>query len=129
MEPTRLGRIKSRLQPLDCLPVQHHHIKTAGRQLAQTHQVVPSRKNNSTLFDVTHACGSATMVSVDPAAHLDEYMGAIGCPRDEIYFSAAAAGRPIIAGNQLQALALQIAQSLIFGGIAALFDGAQRRGF
>jgi hypothetical protein len=86
---------------------------------------VPRGKNSPPLLGVAHTGSFATMLRVHAAAHFDNDVGAVRRMHDGVIFSATMPGRPIIARNQPQALALQIAQRFIFGGIAALFGGAQ----
>ena len=68
---------------------------------------------------------------VDPAgaaapAHLDKHRGPIRGAHDQVDFTAAAAGRPIIALQQPQSGLLQMVQGGVFGRIAHAF-GAGRR--
>ncbi|MEY4435348.1 MAG: rRNA ((1402)-2-O)-methyltransferase [Pseudomonadota bacterium] len=63
------------------------------------------------------------MLGISPATHLDKNQRAIKVTHDQIYFSATAAGRPIIALQQFEAMVLQVLQRSVFGRIPFLLGG------
>ena len=104
-------RLKSCLEPLQIVALNGNYIKAARWHLAQFQQVVLCGKHDSPLFCKRHTGQSPAMLRASPFAHLDKYQCAVGVSHDQIYFSAASSGRPIIAGDQSQTLALQMAQA------------------
>ena len=112
--------IECRLQPLDCALLQHHHVKTAGRRLAQTHQVVTRGKNNAPLLERADTGSRPAVADAFALAHLNKNASAVRCPHDQVNFSAPTARRPIIANQKAQASLLQIGERGVFGRITQL---------
>ena len=70
--------------------------------------------------DVATEAATGWVTLVGAPAHLDEDQRAVGVAQDQVDFTPAAPGRPIIAHQQPQARALQMLQGAVFGGIAKL---------
>jgi hypothetical protein len=121
--------IKRGLQPLHAVWLDEYHIKAAGRHASQAVQVVARCKDDAALLEEADAGARAAMRAAGAAADLDKDSGTVRGGHDEVDLAAAAPRASIIALQQLQALLLQIAQGLGFGGIARLFGvaaGARR---
>lgn len=95
--------------------------------MAQGQQVMPGSEDDAPLLHDAYAGCRAAMVAAAALSHLDKHQRAVGIAQDEVNFSAATPGRPIIARYQLQTFVLQKTQRLRFCRIPDLLGGGARR--
>lgn len=117
------GCIKGCAQPFDFLAVKQHHIEAARRQFRQPQQEVTGGKHDASLLDRADAGAGTAMTGGGAGTDLDKDQRAVALAHDQIDLAATAAGRPIIAGEQSQALRLQIPERALLGSVAALLGG------
>ncbi len=86
-------------------------------------QVVAGREHDAPLLGGAHAGGRPAEVAGGALAHFHEDHRAAGIAHHQVDLAAAAAGRPIIAREQLQPGVHQVGQGAVFGGIAGLLGG------
>ena len=88
-----------------------------------------SRKDKAPPLGKADAGRCAAMARIGAAAHFYKDGRAIGGLHNQVDFTAATPRRPIIARDQLQTLALQMAQGGVFSSITDLFGAAGLRRF
>jgi 16S rRNA (cytidine1402-2'-O)-methyltransferase len=103
--------------------LHQYHIKAAGWHAALAQQVVPCGKDNPLLLEKTDAGRRTAMGTGGTTANLDKDSGTVRGGHDEVDLAAAAPRASIIVLQEVQTLFLQVAQCLVFGGIAGLLGG------
>ena len=103
--------------------LERDHIKAARRALCAPCKEVACSKDDAPLLGGCDAGERAAMVMAAALSDFNKHQRAVGIAHDQINFTAAAPGRPIIALHQLQALRLQVFQGVVFGRVAFLFGG------
>lgn len=85
---------------------------------------MPCRKDKPALLDAAHAgCRPAVAVAA-PCPHLHKDQGSVGLPQNQVDFSSATPGCPIMPLNQTQACLLQVAQGGLFRPVSLLAGAA-----
>ena len=110
------------LDPLQRLAVDSHQIEAAGGLIGTTHQVMLGRSPKPLLLDGADTGRRTAIARAAALPNFDkDYQTCV--LHDQIDLAATAAGRPIIAGEQSQALRLQIPERALLGSVAALLGG------
>jgi len=84
------------------------------------------REDDAALLDMTDTRGGATEGAIGAFSHLDENQRAAAVAHHQVDLAAAAPGRPIIAGDQLEAGGRQVRQRALLGGVAGLLGAGGR---
>ena len=112
--------VEGALKPLDAV-FDQHDIEATWRKRAKAAQVVPRGEDDAALLHARDAAARTAVRAGCALSHFDEHKRAIAwVAHDEIDLAAAAAGRSIIARDQMQACRLKMIERRILGRIAAL---------
>jgi hypothetical protein len=82
------------------------------------------RKHDVPLLEKTNAGSRSTMGRCGAASNLNKDGGTVWRAHDQVDLATATPGGSIIARQQHQAVSAQMAQGLVFGGIARLLGAA-----
>lgn len=118
--PAASRGVESRLEPVDALPLDGHHVKAAGRRLWQAHQVMARRKDDAPAFAGAHAGRRPPEAGAGALAHFGEDQGAVGFAQDQVDLAAPPSGGSIIALHEAQARTGQVRQGERLGCVARL---------
>jgi len=111
-------RLKGRLDPVQGIALDGHHIKATRRRRLTPQQEVAGCEHDASSLHMPHTGRSTPLAALAALPHLDKHQGLVGREHDQVDLAAPSTGGSIIAGDQVQALPPQEAQGLMLSPLA-----------